>query len=71
MADELVAEAVEEVDDDAERRAAEALVARRLRRCAGSTRRPARRLVGMLARKGYPGGLAMAWSGRRGAPEPG
>ena len=60
VADELVAEAVDEVDDEDERRAAEELVARRL----PSLRRferdvQTRRLVGMLARKGYPGGLAM------------
>jgi regulatory protein len=60
VADELVTEAVDEVDDDDERRAAEELVARRL----PSLRRyerdvQMRRLVGMLARKGYPGGLAM------------
>ena len=58
--DELVADAVDEVDDEDERRAAEELVARRL----PSLRRferdvQTRRLVGMLARKGYPGGLAM------------
>ena len=61
VADELVAEAVEEVDDEDERRAAEELVARRL----PSLRRferdvQTRRLVGMLARKGYGGGLAAA-----------
>ena len=70
MADELVAEAVDEVDDEDERRAAEELVARRL----PSLRRfdrdvQTRRLVGMLARKGYPGGLAMQrGAGRRGPP---
>jgi regulatory protein len=60
VADDLVAEAVDGVGDDDERRAAEELVARRL----PSLRRferdvQIRRLVGMLARKGYPGGLAM------------
>jgi regulatory protein len=60
VADDLVAEAVENVDDDDERRAAEELVARRLpalRRFDSDVQM--RRLVGMLARKGYPGGLAM------------
>jgi regulatory protein len=57
---EIVGEAVAVVDADAEERAARQLVDRRL----ASTRRldqPARvrRLAGMLARKGYPGGLAV------------
>ena len=56
----IVGEAVAVVDADAEQRAARQLVDRRL----ASTRRldqPARvrRLAGMLARKGYPGALAM------------
>jgi regulatory protein len=60
VADDLVAEAVDAVGDDDERRAAEELVARRLpalRRFDSDVQ--IRRLVGMLARKGYPGGLAM------------
>ena len=57
---EIVGEAVAVVDAEAEERAARQLVDRRL----ASTRRldqPARvrRLAGMLARKGYPGALAM------------
>ena len=57
---EIVGEAVAVVDAEAEERAARQLVDRRL----ASTRRldqPARvrRLAGMLARKGYPGGLAV------------
>ena len=57
---EIVGEAVAVVDTEAEERAARQLVDRRL----ASTRRldqPARvrRLAGMLARKGYPGALAM------------
>jgi regulatory protein len=57
---EIVGEAVAVVDAEAEERAARQLVDRRL----ASTRRldqPARvrRLAGMLARKGFPGGLAM------------
>lgn len=60
VADDLVAEAVSEVGDDAERTAAEALVARRLPALQRLDREvQLRRLVGMLARKGYPGGLAM------------
>jgi len=56
---EIVGEAVAVVDTEAEERAARQLVDRRL----ASTRRldqPARvrRLAGMLARKGYPSGLA-------------
>ena len=58
--DELVGSAVARIDDDDEAAAAAALVARRL----ASTRNVAydarvRRLAGMLARKGYPGGLAL------------
>jgi regulatory protein len=57
---EIVDAAVSAVDAEAEERAARQLVDRRL----ASTRRldqPARlrRLAGMLARKGYPGGLAV------------
>ncbi|RBY88200.1 regulatory protein RecX [Blastococcus sp. TBT05-19] len=58
---EVAAEAVEQVDDDDERAAARKLVERR----AGSMSRldratATRRLMGMLARKGYNGGLAAA-----------
>ena len=59
--DETIATAVEQVGDDDEIAAARALVARRLpatRRLATDVR--LRRLVGLLARKGYPGGLALA-----------
>ena len=60
VADDLVAEAVAEVGDDDEQRAAEDLVARRLPALQRFDREvQLRRLVGMLARKGYPGGLAM------------
>jgi regulatory protein len=60
VADDLVDEAVSEVGDDDERRAAEELVARRLPALLRFDREvQLRRLVGMLARKGYPGGLAM------------
>jgi regulatory protein len=60
VADDLVDEAVAGVGDDDERRAAEDLVARRLPALGRFDREvQLRRLVGMLARKGYPGGLAM------------
>jgi regulatory protein len=60
VADEMVADAVSVVGDDDERAAAEALVARRLPGLRRFDREiQLRRLVGMLARKGYPGGLAM------------
>jgi regulatory protein len=57
----VAAEAVGEVDDEDERAAAQRLVERRL----GAMRRldratATRRLMGMLARKGYNGGLAAA-----------
>jgi len=58
--DEVVDEAVEQLEPDREAETARALVRRRL----PSTRRlepqvRMRRLAGLLARKGYPGGLAM------------
>ncbi|TFV66131.1 regulatory protein RecX [Blastococcus sp. CT_GayMR20] len=58
---EVAAEAVEAVDDDDERAAARRLVDRKV----GAMRRvdratATRRLMGMLARKGYNGGLAAA-----------
>lgn len=59
--DEVAQEALGQIDVEDERAAAEALVVKRLR----STRRQpyearVRRLAGMLARKGYPGGLALS-----------
>ncbi len=59
--DEVIADSLEQIDTDSERAAAEALVARKL----GASRsldpiKRTRRLVGMLARKGYPPGLAAA-----------
>ena len=58
---EVAAEAVEAVDDDDERETARRLVERKM----GGMRRldratATRRLMGMLARKGYSGGLAAA-----------
>lgn len=61
VADETIAAAVGELDPEAERATARALVERRLR--STSELEPAarmRRLVGLLARKGYPPGLAAA-----------
>jgi regulatory protein len=58
---EVAAEAVAEVDDEDERAAARRLVERRaaaMRRLDRAT--ATRRLMGMLARKGYSGGLAAA-----------
>lgn len=59
---ELVDEALEQVDEDSERDAARALVDKRLRGMAASVPPDAvfRRLVGMLARKGYPSGVAVS-----------
>jgi regulatory protein len=58
---EVAAEAVGEVDDDDERAAARRLVERRARAMRRLDRATAtRRLMGMLARKGYSGGLAAA-----------
>jgi regulatory protein len=57
---EAIAPALGEVDDGAEAAMARDLVARRLRSMAGVAPEAAfRRLVGMLARKGYPAGLAV------------
>lgn len=58
---EVVAEAVAELDPDTERETARRLVRRRAQRLSGLTRdAAARRLTGMLARKGYPAALASA-----------
>lgn len=59
--DDVIADSLEHIDGESERAAAEALVARKLHatRNVDPVRRT-RRLVGMLARKGYPAGLAAA-----------
>src|SRR3954462_5389499 len=58
---EVAAVAVEAVDDDSEREAARSLVERKARAMRRLDRVTAsRRLMGMLARKGYNGGLAAA-----------
>jgi regulatory protein len=59
VAPDVVAQAVELVDDEDERDAAQRLVERRARSMRRLDRATAsRRLIGMLARKGYSGGLA-------------
>lgn len=57
---ELIDHAVEQLDPELEERTARALVERKLRATKGLERdRRLRRLAGMLARKGYPEGLAL------------
>jgi regulatory protein len=58
VAAETVGEALDELDTDTEAETARALVERRLRTATGTPEAIVRRLVGMLARKGYPAGLA-------------
>jgi regulatory protein len=55
---EIVGEALGQVDGDTEADTARALVQRKLRTASGDPQALMRRLVGMLARKGYPAGLA-------------
>lgn len=55
---EIIGEALEQVDPEAEAATARALVNRKLRTTTGEPATIVRRLVGMLARKGYPPGLA-------------
>lgn len=55
---EIVGEALGQVDGDIEADTARALVERKLRTASGDPQAVMRRLVGMLARKGYPAGLA-------------
>jgi regulatory protein len=58
--DELARSALDTIGADDERQAAEQLVARRLRSVRGLPRdKQVARLAGMLARKGYSGGLAI------------
>ncbi|HEX2772545.1 MAG TPA: regulatory protein RecX [Micromonosporaceae bacterium] len=52
-------EALDELDDATEANTARALVDRKLRTVRGEPEQVFRRLVGMLARKGYPPGLAI------------
>jgi regulatory protein len=56
---EVATEALETLDDEAEATTARALVDRKLRSARGTPDQVFRRLVGMLARKGYPAGIAI------------
>ena len=59
--DDLAVAAVGSLDDETERARAEQLVAKKLRTMGGLTPQvQARRLGAMLARKGYPSGVAYA-----------
>ena len=61
VTDDDVRAALDEVDPDDEREAARTLVRRRLRSLRGvETAKATQRLVGMLARKGHPPGVAYA-----------
>jgi regulatory protein len=61
LGDEIVSDAVEDIDSESERERARELVTRRRRALAGlPADAQARRLIGLLARKGYPSGLAYA-----------
>lgn len=61
VADEVAREALDEIDPVEEEAAARALVRRKLRSMGSlAPEVRTRRLLGMLARKGYPGSLAMA-----------
>ncbi len=58
--DEVTRTALEELDPDTEMASARQLVLRRMRATRGLDREVRiRRMAGMLARKGYPGGMAM------------
>jgi regulatory protein len=58
VAPDTVGEALEGLDADTEADTARALVDRKLRTVGGDPQAVLRKLVGMLARKGYPAGLA-------------
>ncbi len=59
VAAEVAGEALETLDDEEEAATARALVERKLRTTSGAPEAVFRRLVGMLARKGYPAGVAI------------
>ncbi len=59
VAAEAAGAALSELDGDTEAATARALVERKLRTTAGPPDAVFRRLIGMLARKGYPAGLAI------------
>jgi regulatory protein len=56
---ETAGEALDDIDADTEAATARALVDRKLRTVSGDPQAVFRRLVGMLARKGYPPGVAI------------
>ena len=56
---EVASEALESLDDESEAETARALVDRKLRTATGTPDAVFRRLVAMLARKGYPAGVAI------------
>ncbi|MEU9823651.1 regulatory protein RecX [Micromonospora chersina] len=56
---EVAGEALDEIDEETEAETARALVDRKLRSARGEPDAVFRRLVGMLARKGYPAGVAI------------
>ncbi|HET9518541.1 MAG TPA: regulatory protein RecX [Actinoplanes sp.] len=56
---ETAGEALDDLDPETEAATARALVARKLRTASGDPQAVFRRLVGMLARKGYPPGIAI------------
>jgi regulatory protein len=59
--DDVARDALDEIDPDDEEAAARALVRKKLRTMRGlEADKATRRLVGMLARKGYPPGMAFA-----------
>ena len=61
IVDDVAREALDEIDPDDEEAAARVLVRKKLRSLAGVDQQKAtRRLVGMLARKGYGAGMAFA-----------
>ncbi|MFJ6197131.1 regulatory protein RecX [Micromonospora sp. NPDC092111] len=59
VAGEVASEALGELDEETEAETARALVERKLRTARGEPDAVFRRLVGMLARKGYPPGVAI------------
>lgn len=56
---EVAAAALDEIDEETEARTARDLAVRKLRTARGEPEAVFRRLVGMLARKGYPAGVAV------------
>ena len=59
VAAEVASEALDDIDEEDEAATARTLVDRKLRTATGTPEAVFRRLVGMLARKGYPAGVAI------------